>query len=70
MSELGTEARSSVQGVPVPDELVTRNRQGGVFALLTMVTHLDGRTSSDLLATAHPSGTRMTWLDPATAING
>jgi hypothetical protein len=67
---LGTAARSSVQGVPVPDELVTRNRQGGVFALLTMVTHLDGRTSSDLLATAHPSGTRMTWLDPATAISG
>jgi hypothetical protein len=27
-------------------------------------------TSSDLLATAHPSGTRMTWLDPATAISG
>ena len=51
-------------------QLVTRNRQGGVFALLTMVTHLEGRTSSDLLATAHPSGTRMTWLDPATAISG
>ena len=67
---LGTAARSSVQGVPVPDELVTRNRQGGVFALLTMVTHVDGRASSDLLATAHPSGTRMTWLDPATSISG
>ena len=67
---LGTAARSSVQGVPVPDELVARNRQGGVFALLTMVTHVDGRASSDLLATADPSGTRMTWLDPATSISG
>jgi len=67
---LGTAASSSVQGVAVPDELVTRNRQGGVFALLTMVTHLDGQASADLLATAHPSGTRMTWLDTATAISG
>lgn len=67
---LGTEARASVQGVPVPDELVARNRRGGVFALLTMVAHLGGATSSDLLATAHPSGTRMTWLDPATALSG
>ena len=66
---LGTEPRSSVPGVPVPDELVNRNRQGGVVALLTMVTHLE-RTSSDLLATAHPSGTRMTGFDPTTAING
>jgi hypothetical protein len=66
---LGTEARSCVQGVPVPAELVTRNREGGVFALLSMVSHLGGQADSDLLATAHPSGTRMTWLDPATAVS-
>jgi hypothetical protein len=27
-----------------------------------------GRQSGRLLARAHPSGTRMTWLDPETAV--
>ena len=59
---LGTEARHSVQGLPVDPELVRRNRSGGVFALLSILGTVGGRTIDGVLATAHPSGTRMTWL--------
>lgn len=64
---LGTEAQRSVQGLPVPARLVEQNRRGGVFALLSLVAHLDGQIEQRLLATAHPSGTRMEWLDESTA---
>lgn len=64
---LGTDARRSVQGLEVPERVVEQNRDGGVFALLSMIAHLDGRSWSRLLATAHPSGTRMEWLDASTA---
>lgn len=67
---LGTAARRSVQGLDVPPELVEQNRAGGVFALLSVVAHLDGRPSSDLLATAHPSGTRLRWLPPDPVVTG
>lgn len=60
---LGLDASGSVQGLAVPADLVALNRRGGVFALLSMVTHLGGVTASCQLATAHPSGTVMTWLD-------
>lgn len=64
---LGTTAHRSVQGLDVPPELVEQNRVGGVFALLSVVAHLGGRTSSGLLATAHPSGTRLRWLHQSPA---
>jgi hypothetical protein len=31
---------------------------------LAMVAHVGGTASSRLLAAAHPSGTRMEWLEP------
>lgn len=62
---LGTGARRTVQGADAPEPLVEQNRRGGVFAVLSIVAHLDGQTTTRLLATAHPSGTRMEWLDPA-----
>jgi hypothetical protein len=61
---LGTDARHSVQGLPVDPELVRRNRSGGVFALLSILGTVGGRAIDGVLATAHPSGTRMTWLQP------
>lgn len=63
---LGTAAQRSVQALDVPPRLVQMNRDGGVFALLSIVAHVDGRTWTRLLATAHPSGTRMEWLDSTT----
>jgi hypothetical protein len=65
---LGTRARRSVQGVDAPEQLVEHNRRGGVFAVLSIVAHLDGQTTTRLLATAHPSGTRMEWLDTTSTL--
>jgi hypothetical protein len=65
---LGTGARRTVQGADAPIHLVEQNRRGGAFAALSLVTHLDRTASSRLLATAHPSGTRMEWLDDASAV--
>ena len=60
---LGTAGRFSVQDLDVPDEVVVRYQQGGVFALLGLISYEQGRRTSNLLACAHPSGTTMTWLD-------
>jgi hypothetical protein len=65
---LGTRARRTVQGGEAPALLVEQNRRGGAFAALSLVAYLDGTASSRLLATAHPSGTRMEWLDGACAV--
>jgi hypothetical protein len=62
---LGTGARRTVQGADAPERLVEQNRRGGVFAVLSILAHLDGQTTTRLLATAHPSGTRMEWLATA-----
>jgi hypothetical protein len=60
---LGTAGRYSVQDLDVPDDLVVRYQQSGVFALLGLVSFEQGRRSGGLLASAHPSGTSMTWLE-------
>jgi hypothetical protein len=60
---LGTTANRCVQDLPVDPELVELNRAGGVFALLSLVGSIGGTRIERVLATAHPSGTRMTWLD-------
>jgi hypothetical protein len=65
---LGTKARRTVQGAEAPARLVDQNRRGGVFAALSLVAYLDSQASSSLLATAHPSGTRMQWLDGASVV--
>jgi hypothetical protein len=65
---LGTRARRTVQGLDAPSRLVEQNRRGGAFAALSLVAYLDGTASSRLLASAHPSGTRMEWLDGTSAL--
>jgi len=60
---LGTAAEHCVQDLPVDAELIARNRAGGVFALLSMVGVIGEHRIRRVLATAHPSGTRMTWRD-------
>ena len=63
---LGVEGRHSVQALDVPENLVTEYQRDGVFALLGLVSFEHGHGSGTLLARAHPSGTRMRWLDQAT----
>ena len=61
---LGTTADRCVQDLPLDPALVARNRAGGVFAVLSIAGNIDGSRVAQILATAHPSGTRMTWLHP------
>jgi hypothetical protein len=60
---LGTRARDTVQGGAAPSHLVEQNRRGGVFAALSLTSVVQGHTTTELLAAAHPSGTQMEWLD-------
>jgi hypothetical protein len=59
---LGTTADRCVHDLPVDPDLVARNRAGGVFAVLSLRGIVAGRRIERILATAHPSGTRMRWL--------
>jgi hypothetical protein len=64
---LGTDARDTVQRERAPQRLIDLNASGGVFGVLSLLTHIGGTTSSRTLAIAHPSGTRMEWLDEPTS---
>jgi hypothetical protein len=59
---LGTRADRCVHDLPVDPDLVARNHAGGVFAILSLRGTIGGRKLDRILATAHPSGTRMRWL--------
>jgi len=65
---LGTQAHRTVQDTEAPEGLVDQNRQGGVFAALSVTTYEGGQGPVQLLATAHPSGTRMEWLEAVSSI--
>ena len=59
---LGPDGRDSVQGLAVPDALVTDNHQHGVFAVLGARSFGSGSEGGRLLARAHPSGQWIEWL--------
>ena len=59
---LGTTADRCVHDLPVDPRLVARNQAGGVFAVLSLRGTVGGDRIERILATAHPSGTRMWWL--------
>jgi hypothetical protein len=61
---LGTTADRCVQDLPLEPALVARNRARGVFAVLSVTGSIGDTRVAQILATAHPSGTRMTWLHP------
>jgi len=67
MVPMGVQGRHSVQALDVPENLVAEYQRDGVFALLGLMSFEDGLASGTLLARAHPSGTRMRWLDQASA---
>jgi hypothetical protein len=62
---LGIDGRHSVQALDVPEKLVTEYQRDGVFALLGLLSYEHGHCRGTVLARAHPSGTRMRWLDQA-----
>jgi hypothetical protein len=60
---LGTNAQHTVHGAKAPARLIDENRRGGVFGVLTLAVTSRGRHDRRILAKAHPSGTRMNWLE-------
>jgi hypothetical protein len=64
---LGPAGRDSVQGVALPDWLVSDYQRTGVFAVLGERTFAAGAEHARLLARAHPSGQWVEWLDPASS---
>lgn len=63
---LGPDARSTVQGLDVPDEWVRENRDGGVFGVIGRVAVRDGVRSAAVLGRAHPGAAWLEWT-PAPA---
>ena len=59
---MGGSASRSVVGVPVPAALIERNRQGGVFGVLSRLSYRNGERSAALLGTAHPGAAWLQWL--------
>jgi len=59
---LGPGATRSVLGVPVPPQLVARNRAHGVFGVVGRIGYRDGRREAGLMATAHPGAAWLEWL--------
>jgi hypothetical protein len=60
---LGPHGRDSVQGLPLPDALVSQYQRHGVFAVLGARTFDGDIDTARLLARAHPSGQWVEWLD-------
>jgi hypothetical protein len=59
---LGPDGRDSVQGLALPESLVTDYQQRGVFAVLGARSFDSGSEGGRLLARAHPSGQWIEWL--------
>ena len=59
---LGPHARRSVVDVEVPEAILERGRDGGVFGVLGHRAFRDGRTEGSLLALGHPGGAWLQWL--------
>jgi hypothetical protein len=59
---LGPAGRDSVQGLAVPESLVSDYREHGVFAVLGARTFDQAAEGGRLLARAHPSGQWVDWI--------
>jgi hypothetical protein len=64
----GSAGSGSVQGLALPDWLVSDYQHSGVFAVLGERTFAAGAERARLLARAHPSGQWVEWLDPASGV--
>ena len=59
---LGPHARRAVVDVDVPNPILQRGRNGGVFGVLGRRSFRDGRSRDSLLALGHPGGAWLEWL--------
>jgi hypothetical protein len=64
---LGPAGCDSVQGLALPDWLVSDYQRTGVFPVLGERTFAAGAQHARLLPRAHPSGQCVQWLDPASS---
>jgi hypothetical protein len=64
---MGGDATRSVLGIPVPPELIERNRRDGVFGVIGRLSYRDGQRSGALLGIAHPGAAWLEWLAPTAA---
>ncbi len=62
---LGPTARRAVVDVEVPEAILQRGRDGGVFGVLGRRAIRDGLSRSSLLALGHPGGAWLEWLSDA-----
>jgi hypothetical protein len=60
---MGPSARRSVLGIPVPDALVARNADEGVFGVIGRLGYRAGGRSAALLGIAHPGAAWLEWLE-------
>jgi hypothetical protein len=62
---LGPHATTTVQGLAVPQEWLTDNRDGGVFGVIGRVSIRAGRRTGMLLGRAHPGSAWLDWTPQA-----
>jgi hypothetical protein len=62
---MGSDATHSVLGIPVPSELIERNRRDGVFGVIARLSYRGGTPSAALLGIAHPGAAWLEWLAPS-----
>ena len=67
---LGPSGQHSVQGLPLPPELIRDYQRDGVFAVLGARVFGEGDDRGRLLARAHPSGGWIQWLSGEPAPSG
>jgi hypothetical protein len=59
---MGEAADRDVLGIPVPAELVARNRRDGLFGVIGRLRYRGGKRSGELLGVAHPGAAWLEWL--------
>lgn len=62
---MGRQATASVLGIPVPPELIARNRSAGIFGVVGRLCYRGGHRTGALMGLAHPGAAWLEWLAPA-----
>jgi hypothetical protein len=60
---MGTSASDCVTGADVPREVIERNRDEGVFGVVSRVSYRNGERTRTVLGLAHPGAAWLEWLD-------
>ena len=60
---MGTSASDCVTGADVPRAIIERNREEGVFGVISRVSYRNGERTRTVLGLAHPGAAWLEWLD-------